>query len=67
MLAYKAAEAGIAYIEVPSRKVKPSQTCSGCGAQHKKAPRDQNAARVNLLWALAHTGREPTGCLAQTA
>jgi hypothetical protein len=28
--------------------------------------RDQNAARVNLLWALAQTGREPTGCLAQS-
>jgi transposase len=29
--------------------------------------RDQNAARVILLWALARTGREPTGCLAQSA
>ncbi len=81
MLAYKAEEAGIAYIEVPSRKVKPSQTCSGCGKQRKKAlserqhvcscglvlSRDRNGARVNLLWALAHTGREPTGCLAQSA
>ncbi|MHB8146342.1 MAG: RNA-guided endonuclease InsQ/TnpB family protein, partial [Vulcanimicrobiaceae bacterium] len=36
MLRYKAAEAGIAYVEVPSRKVKPSQTCSGCGIQRKK-------------------------------
>lgn len=81
MLRYKAAEAGIEFVEVPSRKVKPSQTCSGCGIQRKKAlserqhvcacgvvlSRDQNAARVNLLWALAHTGREPTGCLAQSA
>jgi putative transposase len=81
MLAYKAAEAGIAFIEVPSRKVKPSQTCSDCGKQRKKAlserqhvcacglvlTRDQNSARVNVLWALAHTGREPTGCLAQSA
>ncbi|MHB8195896.1 MAG: zinc ribbon domain-containing protein, partial [Vulcanimicrobiaceae bacterium] len=61
--------------------VKPSQTCSACGRQRKKAlserqhvcvcglvlSRDQNAARVNLLWALARTGREPAGCLAQFA
>jgi len=81
MLRYKAAEAGIAFIEVPSRTVKPSQTCSRCGIQRKKAlserqhacscglvlSRDQNAARVNLLWALAHTGWEPTGCLARSA
>ena len=81
MLRYKAAEAGVEFVEVPSRKVKPSQTCSGCGKQRKKPlsqrqhvcecglvlSRDRNAARVNLLWALAHTGREPTGCLAQTA
>jgi len=37
MLRYKAVEAGVAFIEVPSRKVKPSQTCSGCGKQRKKA------------------------------
>jgi putative transposase len=81
MLRYKAAEAGVEFVEVPSRTVKPSQTCSGCGKQRKKAlserqhvcacglvlSRDQNAARVNLLWALARTGREPTGCLAQSA
>ncbi len=81
MLRYKAAEAGVEFVEVPSRKVKPSQTCSGCGAQRRKAlserqhvcacglvlSRDQNAARVNLLWAIAPTGREPTGCLAQSA
>ena len=81
MLRYKAVEAGVEFIEVPSRKVKPSQTCSACGRQRKKAlserqhvcvcglvlSRDQNAARVNLLWALAHTGREPAGCLAQSA
>lgn len=78
MLRYKAAEAGVEYVEIPSRIVKPSQTCSGCGAQRRKLlserlhvcscglnlTRDQNAARVNLLWALAHTGREPiAGCL----
>ena len=81
MLRYKAAEAGVEFLEVPSRTVKPSQTCSGCWKQRKKVlserqhvcscglvlSRDRNAARVNLLWALARTGREPTGCLAQTA
>ncbi|MHB8177476.1 MAG: RNA-guided endonuclease InsQ/TnpB family protein [Vulcanimicrobiaceae bacterium] len=89
ILRYKAAEAGIAFVEVPSRKVKPSQTCSGCWRQRKKAlsermhvcacglilSRDQNAARVNLWWSVsvllaAYTiiaGREPTGCLAQSA
>ncbi len=81
MLAYKAAEAGVEFVEVPSHTVKPSQTCSNCGVQRTKTlaerqhvcacglafSRDQNAARVTLLWALAHTGREPTGCLAQSA
>ncbi len=66
MLKYKAEEAGTRYIEVPTRKVKPSQTCSGCGKQQKKAlqqrihecpcgirlSRDENAARVILNWAL---------------
>jgi putative transposase len=36
MLKYKAADAGISYVEVPTRKIKPSQTCSGCAAQEKK-------------------------------
>ena len=89
MLRYKAAEAGIAYVEVPSRKVKPSQTCSGCWHQRKKAlserqhvcpcglvlSRDRNAALVNLWWSVGMllaayrtiAGREPTGCLAQSA
>lgn len=75
MLQYKAAEAGTGYIEVPSRAVKPSQRCSGCWLIRKKSlaerqhvcgcglvlGRDRNAARVNLLWALANTGREPAG------
>ena len=89
MVRYKAAEAGIAYVEVPSRKVKPSQTCSQCWKQRQKAlsdrqhvcpcglvlSRDRNAALVNLWWSVgmllaAYTtiaGREPTGCLAQSA
>ena len=52
--------------EVPTRKVKPSQTCPMCGAQHKKplservhsclcgysGPRDVVAAQVMLAWAM---------------
>lgn len=66
LLAYKAADAGIPYIEVPTRKVKPSQTCSGCGYIEKKQlserihdckkcglvlDRDVNAALVILNFA----------------
>jgi len=71
LLECKAADAGIPYIEIPTRKVKPSQSCSGCGAVQKKAlserthacvcglrldRRDVNAARVILNYAL-------TGCV----
>lgn len=73
MLKYKVEETGTRYIEVPTRKIKPSQTCSGCGKQEKKAlqerkhtcpcgtqlSRDENAARVLLNWAM---GREPALC-----
>lgn len=66
ILECKAAEAGIQWIEVPTRQVKPSQTCHRCGAQRKKSlnerrhvcpcgtncGRDENAARVMLNWAL---------------
>jgi len=78
MLKYKAEEAGIELIEINTRKVKPSQTCHGCGRQAKKslairkhvcecgmsAGRDENAARVILNWALHGnaTGREPACC-----
>jgi len=62
----KAEEAGAWFVEIPTRKVKPSQTCHGCGAQKKKSlseryhvcecgvrcSRDENAARVILNWAL---------------
>jgi len=66
-LKYKAVEANTQWIEIPTRQVKPSQTCSGCGHQKKKAlserwhsceicqlqlNRDQNSARVILNWAL---------------
>ncbi|WP_369791722.1 RNA-guided endonuclease InsQ/TnpB family protein [Thermus sp. CCB_US3_UF1] len=65
-LAYKAAEAGTRLVEVPTSKVKPSQTCPLCLRQEKKLlsqrvhqcpcgcemPRDQAAALVMLRWAL---------------
>ena len=71
MLSYKAVEAGTTLVEVPTRTVKPSQTCPECGKQEKKllstrvhtcscghtASRDVSAARVMLLWA---TGKLPS-------
>lgn len=78
MLRYKAEEAGVVYVEIPTKKVKPSQTCSGCGSQRKKSlserehacecglklGRDENAARVMLNWALfgRPTSQELAGC-----
>ena len=66
-LEYKAEEAGILYTKVPTRKVKPSQTCACCGHQEKKklsdrihnckkcgftCDRDVNAALVMINYAL---------------
>jgi putative transposase len=76
MLKYKAEEAGTEWVEVPTRQVKPSQTCHGCGHQRKKplaerqhrcecgacCSRDENAARVMLAFALTGAGREPARC-----
>jgi putative transposase len=78
MLKYKAEEAGIEWIEIPTREVKPSQTCHACGRQEKKplaqrkhdcgcgaqCTRDENAARVILNWALSGnaSGQELAGC-----
>jgi putative transposase len=78
MLKCKAEEAGIEYVEINTRKVKPSQTCHGCGRQEKKTlamrvhtcpcgtvcGRDGNAAKVILNWALFGnaTGQELAGC-----
>jgi putative transposase len=71
---YKLAEANGIFIEVPTQKVKPSQTCPNCGHQHKKdlserehlcskcgyqADRDVAAAQVMLSWAL---GTSVLGC-----
>ena len=64
---YKVTEAGGQYIEIPTQKVKPSQTCPNCGIQQKKelservhtclqcdykADRDVAAAQVMLNWVL---------------
>lgn len=64
---YKLAEAGGIFVEVPTQKVKPSQTCPSCGHGEKKTldqrthqckkcsytdDRDVAAAKVMLLWAL---------------
>ncbi|OIP14409.1 MAG: hypothetical protein AUK53_05385 [Betaproteobacteria bacterium CG2_30_59_46] len=74
LLKTKAEEAGSLWVEVPTRQVKPSQTCHRCGIQRKKllserthrcscgasCSRDENAARVMLNWALVGnvTGQE---------
>ncbi|ELR98054.1 RNA-guided endonuclease TnpB family protein, partial [Gloeocapsa sp. PCC 73106] len=66
LIKYKVTEAGGFYIEVPTSKVKPSQTCPNCGYQKKKtlaerehccekcgytANRDVAAAQVMLKYA----------------
>ncbi|MCY7276921.1 MAG: transposase [Phormidesmis sp. CAN_BIN44] len=66
-LEYKLIEAGGVFIEVPTQKVKPSQTCPSCGHQEKKTldqrvhqcsqcgckeDRDIAAAKVMLNWAM---------------
>jgi putative transposase len=63
---YKIEQIGGVFVEVPTRKVKPSQTCPKCGHQHKKTldirthecgvcgyvqDRDIAAAEVMLYWA----------------
>lgn len=73
MLRYKAEEAGIAFVEVPTRKVKPSQTCPRCGKVEKKTlaqrihtcscglvlGRDHASAQVCLNFALYGVGNRP--------
>lgn len=72
LLKCKAEEAGIYWFEIPTKKVKPTQTCHGCGRQEKKnlaerqhqcqcgvkCSRDENAAKVILNWTLFSS---PTG------
>ena len=63
---YKIEQIGGLFVEVPTRQVKPSQTCPKCGHQHKKTlnirvheccvcsyrqDRDIAAAEVMLYWA----------------
>ncbi|MBD2384258.1 RNA-guided endonuclease InsQ/TnpB family protein [Cylindrospermum sp. FACHB-282] len=63
---YKVEQIGGLFVEVPTRQVKPSQTCPQCGHQHKKTldirthkcdtcgyvqDRDIAAAEVMLYWA----------------
>jgi putative transposase len=63
---YKIEQIGGVFVEVPTRQVKPSQTCPKCGYQHKKTldirvhkcgvcnyrqDRDIAAAEVMLYWA----------------
>jgi putative transposase len=63
---YKVEQIGGVFVEVPTRRVKPSQTCPKCGNQHKKTldirvhecgvcgyvqDRDIAAAEVMLYWA----------------
>ena len=66
LLKSKTEKAGAVWVEVPTRQLKPSQTCHRCGTQRKKllserqhscdcgasCSRDENAARVMLNWAL---------------
>jgi putative transposase len=74
MLAYKAEEAGSGYVEAPTRRLKPSQTCHRCARQVKKTLaerlhqrpcgvvclRDDNSALVLLQYAL--DSQELAGC-----
>jgi len=67
LIQYKLSETEGLFVEVPTRKVKPSQTCPNCGHQEKKdlsvrthcceqcgytEDRDVAAAQVMLNWAL---------------
>lgn len=66
VIQYKLAEADGIFVEVPTVKVKPSQTCPSCGSQKKKelservhscpcgftCDRDVAAAQVMLNWAM---------------
>jgi putative transposase len=68
ILRYKAAEAGIGYVEAPTRSLKPSQRCHACDAVVKKplrerwhvcpcgasCGRDVNSALVLLQWGIEH-------------
>ena len=74
LLRYKVMETGGMWVEAPTRKLKPSQTCPECGHVRKKslsdrthlcvscghtANRDIASARVVLNWALYGTPTAP--------
>ncbi|WP_330911075.1 RNA-guided endonuclease InsQ/TnpB family protein [Nostoc sp. UHCC 0870] len=73
---YKVEQIGGVFVEVPTKKVKPSQTCPKCGHQHKKTldirvhecsvcryvqDRDIAAAEVMLYWAKGNLPESGTG------
>lgn len=72
LIRYKVTETGGEFLDAPTKKLKPSQTCPACGAVVKKElgervhvcpcghtePRDSASARVALNWALFG---KPTG------
>ncbi|NJR18768.1 MAG: transposase [Calothrix sp. CSU_2_0] len=73
---YKVEQNGGVFVEVPTKKVKPSQTCPKCGHQHKKTldvrihecsvcgyvqDRDIAAAEVMLYWAKGILPESGTG------
>ncbi len=79
---YKVIEAGGIFVEVPTRQVKPSQTCPKCGHQRKKTldervhqceacgftmDRDLAAALVMLLWAQGILPASGTGVVGDDA
>jgi putative transposase len=78
---YKVEEAGGLFVEVPTKKVKPSQTCPECGTQHKKTldervhkcacgcemDRDIAAALVCLLWSQDKLPEQGTGSVKRGA
>lgn len=75
LLRCKVLETGGMWVEAPTKKLKPSQTCPMCGNRHKKSlsermhecgncghtePRDIASARVVLNWALYGTPYKPS-------
>lgn len=75
LVSLKAEEAAVTFVEVPTRTVKPTQSCSGCGRQRPKPlserihqcpncqlrlPRDHNASRCMLNWVLFGQTWSPT-------
>ena len=76
LIRYKVKETGGEFVDVPTRKAKPSQTCPACGQVVKKTlaerihqcpcghrePRDAASARVALNWALHGQPAAPIRC-----